>query len=125
MSAPEEDEEYEVEVGRPVMPGSELRPQIDLTLYAPPLASSQTSAERAPALGTGALGANWELDMEPSNLGPAWLSAKLVPILAALGGVAFAVAEIAADHTIADTVAKKVLSLLVLVGITSPGWRKA
>lgn len=35
MSAPE-DEEYEVEVGRPVMPGSELRPHVDLTLYAPP-----------------------------------------------------------------------------------------
>lgn len=65
-----------------------------------------------------------KVTMEPSPTGTPWLSTKLVPFLTAFGAVAFLVAEIAADNTIADSVAKKVLALLALAGISSPGWRK-
>jgi hypothetical protein len=81
------EEECEVEVGRPVMPGTELRPHIDLTLYAPPMASAVTYAEGAPSRSPWALGA-----LE-STMGTPLVPVKFAAIAA---GIATALASAAA-----------------------------
>lgn len=46
------------------------------------------------------------------------------PVATAIGSVAFAVSQIAPEHTVAHKVSVAVLGFLTLVGLNSHGWRK-
>ena len=62
-------------------------------------------------------------DSEVSPTGKPILPVALVPVLSALGAVAFAVESLTPSYTVAGKIAHGLVGLLSLAGLLSPGLR--